>query len=206
MIDGTGAPGAGPLLEGQRPRLGAEPHQATGEPPLCVDLDGTLVAVDTLHYSLLQLVARRPWACGDLPWLAFQGRSHFKKRVSDRICISPDRLPYRPAVLAYVAQERARGRRVVLATAADSRIADAVAEHLRLFDDVLATRPGDNLKGARKRDVIMNRVSVRFDYMGDSMADLPIFAAARLAILVQPSRRLLAAVRRRGIAVHILPL
>ena len=38
------------------------------------------------------------------------------------------------------------------------------------------------------REVVQKGI---FDYMGDSIADLPIFQAARVAILVRPSKRLL---------------
>ena len=30
------------------------------DPPLCVDLDGTLVKIDTLHQALLLLIRRNP--------------------------------------------------------------------------------------------------------------------------------------------------
>jgi hypothetical protein len=43
---------------------------------------------------------------------------------------------------------------------------------------------------ASKKASVLNRGGA-FDYMGDKRADLPLFRAARLALLVRPSKRLL---------------
>jgi phosphoserine phosphatase len=168
----------------------------TAEPALCVDLDGTLTACDTLHHLLGELVRTRPWQCVDLPLHVVAGRARLKERVSDRIGIRADRLPYHPGVLEYLREQHGAGRRLVLATAADHRIADAVAAYLGIFETILATRGGTNLRGARKRDAIRSEIGPDFDYLGDSWADLPVFEAARYSLLVAPSPRLRAAAFR----------
>jgi hypothetical protein len=172
--------------------------------PLCVDLDGTLTPVDTLHHLLGRLAVSRPLACWDLPWWALRGRSQLKAVVSDRIAISPTRLQLRAAVMEYIREQKAAGRTIVLATAADHRIAQAVADHLGVFGMVLATRTGDNLKGQRKLEIIRSKVGSTFDYMGDSMADIPLFRAARHSILVAPSRRLQARVHGLRIPYSVI--
>jgi len=48
-------------------------------------------------------------------------------------------LPFDTELLGYLKAQRALGRRLVLATAADERIALQVANHLQLFDLVLAS-------------------------------------------------------------------
>jgi phosphoserine phosphatase len=58
-----------------------------------------------------------------------------------------DRLPYREPLLSYLRNEREKGRRIVLATAAHESIARAVAAHLGVFDEVIASADGRNLKG-----------------------------------------------------------
>jgi phosphoserine phosphatase len=163
------------------------------EPPLCVDLDGTLTPYDTLHHLLWRLVRSSPWRCVDLPLHAITSRAGFKARVSDRIELRADQLPYRAAVLHYLGDQHAAGRRIVLATAADHRIALAVARHLGFFHHVLATRGSANLRGTIKRDAIRSEIGPDFDYIGDSWVDLPVFQAARYALLVAPPPRLRAA-------------
>ena len=51
----------------------------------------------------------------------------------------PTLLPYRPDVLEFLRSQKQAGRRLILATGSDRRMADAVAAHLGIFDDVLAS-------------------------------------------------------------------
>jgi phosphoserine phosphatase len=84
----------------------------------------------------------------------------------------------------------------VLATAAHRRIAHDVARHLDLFDAVIATDGRHNAKGLGKLAAIQAHLGhTDFDYVGDSMADVPVFRAARRSYLVCPGTALRAAVR-----------
>lgn len=166
------------------------------EPPLCVDLDGTLIAGDTLHLSVRLAARTRPWLLAALPFVLLAGRPALKRFLARRVVPAPATLPWRPGVVDFVRAERRRGRRVLLVTAADRLLAEQVASHLAVFDLVIATDGGPNLKGRRKVEAIRKSLSdSRFDYIGDSMADLPVFRAARRSYLVgaSPSLRLAAA-------------
>lgn len=102
-------------------------------------------------------------------------------------------LRYREDVLAFLRDERRCGRRLILATAANRRVAEAVADHVGLFDAVLASSRDTLLKGERNLHAIRPHAAGPFDYAGDSPADLP-----SRVILVSPSRPLLARVTAAG--------
>ena len=55
--------------------------------PLCIDLDGTLTPVDTLHESLLNLVRRSPMLLLRLPLLLGRGKAALKEAVTARASI-----------------------------------------------------------------------------------------------------------------------
>ena len=172
------------------------PPVSTDPVPLIVDLDGTLIDGDTLHLSLARLVRERPWVAAALPFVVFTGRAQFKRYVSDRVSLPADSLPYRPDVLDFVRRERDASRRIILATAADRRIADAVAAHLALFESVIASDGNHNAKGIGKLESIRAHLGdTDFDYVGDSLADVPVFRAARRSYLVCPGTALRDAVR-----------
>ena len=166
--------------------------------PLIVDLDGTLIDGDTLHISLRLLARTRPWSVPALPFMVLRGRARFKAFVSERVKLDAACLPYRDDVIEFVQRERAAGRRVLLATAASRQIADVVAAHLGLFDGVIASDARHNAKGDGKVESIRGLLGAsEFDYIGDSMPDVPVFKAARKSYLVCPSRALADAVRGR---------
>ena len=150
---------------------------------LCVDLDGTLLKGDTLIYSVRKLALRKPWLLPLLPWWLRRGKAHMKARIADHSRPAVESLPYDTCLLEWVRSE-ARMRHVVLATAADYRIAQAVAAHLGCFHDVLATN-GVNLSGPRKAAALTQRFGEGgFDYAGNAPEDLAVWARARGAIVV----------------------
>ena len=156
--------------------------------PLCIDLDGTLVKLDTLHQAICLLVRRNPTALLSLPRWIRQGRAFTKNEVAKRITLHVEHLPYNTALLDYLRAEKKVGRRIILVTAANYRTAEAVASHIGLFDDVLASTAKHNLFSEAKRDALVQRFII-FDYAGDSISDLPVWQAARQKILVNPSHQ-----------------
>src|SRR5262245_47130940 len=167
-----------------------------GRPPLVVDLDGTLTPTDTLIESLVKVVKQSPLNVLRIAaWLA-KGRAGFKDSVAARVSISAEQLPYRDALLAYLREERKRGRKIVLATAAHQSIAQAVSSHLGLFDEVLATDSGRNLKGEAKLDALRKKVGSEFVYAGDSDADIAVWKGSKGAVLVGVSPATADSVRR----------
>jgi 4-hydroxybenzoate polyprenyltransferase len=156
--------------------------------PLCVDLDGTLVTTDTLAESVMRLLRRAPWAIVRLLTLV-ASPVRFKTRVAGGVQLDPEKLPYRGELVSALRACREQGRSVVLATAAHRSIAEGVAGHLGIFDAVHASDATRNLKSASKRDVLVAAYGKNgFDYVGDSTADIAIFAAANRGYLIGASR------------------
>ncbi|UUP16053.1 UbiA family prenyltransferase [Nitratireductor thuwali] len=157
--------------------------------PLAVDLDGTLIAADLLWESLFLLIRKRPLCLFLLPLWLMKGRAHLKCRIAERIDFDPAALPYRAELLAKLQEEKAAGRYIVLATASPRLLAEKVAAHLGVFDQVLCTDPHCNMASVTKRDALVAAFGDGgFDYAGNSKADLKVFEAARQAVVVAPDR------------------
>lgn len=166
--------------------------------PLVVDLDGTLIHTDMLHESALRLFKKRPWDVVRLPvWLA-AGKASLKQKLAAGVHVDPATLPYNLSLLAWLKDQRAAGRPLVLCTASDTRIAQSIADHLGLFDQVIASDGHINLAGPRKAQALSQRFGEGgFDYVGNSHADLAVWAVARRAIVVNASGSLSRLVRER---------
>ena len=156
--------------------------------PLCVDLDGTLTKVDTLHQALFLLLRRQPMSL--FRWLGWlkKGKAYFKEEVSKRIELDVTALPYHQPFLEYLHAEKKAGRTLVLATAANHRTAQAVAKHIDLFDAVFSSDATTNLRGIQKRDLLQKKYTT-FDYAGNDASDFPLWEVAKKRILVNPSRK-----------------
>jgi 4-hydroxybenzoate polyprenyltransferase/phosphoserine phosphatase len=159
--------------------------------PLVVDLDGTLLRVDVLHEDVSAFALHRPWQAWRLvPW-ALQGPLELKQNVARSAHFEPETLPYNEEVLAWLREQKQSGRRLVLATASLDKRANAVAEHLGIFDDVIASGDGTNMKSARKRDALTQRFGEQgYDYIGNHHDDIEVWSGAREAHVVANSPRI----------------
>jgi 4-hydroxybenzoate polyprenyltransferase len=158
--------------------------QLAAEVPLIVDLDGTLIKVDSLHEALVQVSSRKPLDALRAVLKLRGGIAAFKAVIADHAQPDIETLPLNEAVLEVIKQARSEGRRVYLATAADRRFAEAVSSTLGLFDGVFASECGINLKGRAKADRLVKAFGAhRFDYIGNEAADIPVWRAARTALV-----------------------
>ena len=178
------------------------PVVVQAERPLCVDLDGTLVKSDTLVDSLMVLARRHPIAFFQTPLWILKGKAHFKSQLASRVTLDAAHLPYNRPLLEYLRQEHASGRKLYLATGADSVLAHKIAAHLGIFDDVMASDGRLNLTGNNKLQHIERRFQTQgFDYIGNAMPDLPILQGAQQAMLANPVSGLNHALHRRNVTV-----
>ena len=167
--------------------------------PLCVDLDGTLVKSDTLHDSLLVLLRTRPSKVPQLFLKLLRGKAAFKAFVIDLVAPDVAHLPYNRKLLQFLKSEHGRGREIYLATGADRRLAERIAEHLGIFTGVLGSDGEVNLTGNRKLDHLRSHLKERFSYIGNATPDLPLLAEAVEPMVANPGRAMRAVMRGRGI-------
>ena len=174
-------------------------------PVLVVDLDGTLIRSDTLYECFWAGMAEN-WttvftACSGLA----NGRATLKRKLERNAQLSADQLPYNQVVLDYIHNWREAGGRAVLVTAADEALAGKIATHLGLFDEAHGSDGETNLKAERKAEFLKSRYGDKgFAYIGDSTADLPVWAEAGRAITVDAPPGLRRKVQALGVETEDL--
>lgn len=152
--------------------------------PLFVDLDGTLIKTDLLVESFIGLVKRHPLLALQAPLWLLRGKAYLKHRIAEQIALDPAVLPYHIEFLDYLKAQREAGRELYLATASNTRYADAVSSHLGIFQGVLASDHNRNLSGRTKLHAIREHSPEGFAYAGNDHVDEAIWASSRSAILV----------------------
>lgn len=159
------------------------------EKVIAVDLDGTLIHTDTLHESIVGLVHKKPlYLFLMMTWLA-KGRAMLKAKIASHFDLDVKMLPYNQPLIDWLKEKRSDGKKIILCSAANKNIANAVADHLQLFDEVIASDATTNLKSANKRIVLEKKFGKKgYDYVGNSNADIKVWAGASHAIVVNASR------------------
>jgi 4-hydroxybenzoate polyprenyltransferase len=189
--EGTGGV---PIAGGEQPKPGLL--------PIVVDLDGAVVKTDLLAESLLALLRKRPLCLFLLPlWMA-RGKVRFREEVARQVALDVSVLPWRNGFLNYLIRKRAEGQSLILFTGGDVRVAWQVADHLKIFDEVMARDGRNGLSAASKRNLLVSRFGEKgFDYAADGCGtreDLAVWASARKAILVNPRARARSAAAQAG--------
>jgi len=161
--------------------------------PLCVDLDGTLINTDMLYESTLFMLKKNPLSVLIIPFiLIFNGKAFLKRFISNKFIFDPAVLPFNLEFVRFLHHQHAMGRQLILCTASDYLIANAIAKNLGIFAEIMATDGSVNLEGKRKAEALVRRFGEKgFDYAGNSGADLEIWLHSRNAIVVNGSRGLL---------------
>jgi len=174
--------------------------EAAAEKPLCVDLDGTLVKSDTLVDSLLVMARTRPLLLLRLPERLIHGKAAFKAFVTSQVELDVAHLPYNRKLLLFLQNESLKGRKLLLATGADLRLAQRVASHLGIFNGALGSDGDVNLTGSRKLTTLQSQFGEHgFAYIGNGTADLPLLTHAAETMVANPSLRLRTRMRKLGI-------
>ncbi len=163
--------------------------RAVGGPiPLCIDLDGTFIRSDLLLEGVLRLIRYRPLLALRLPFWLLDGKANLKSRVAGALPESIAPPPVNAELAAWMGEEQAGGRPVLLVTASHSEALGSV-RGLFPFDEIIASDHFTNLKGETKAALLVERFGERgFDYAGDSSADHAVWRRARKAVLVFHSR------------------
>jgi 4-hydroxybenzoate polyprenyltransferase len=183
-----------------------EIQQASSQPIIAVDLDGTLTLTDTLHESAAQLVRDNPLYLFVLPFWLMGGKAQLKAKVAERVELDVSILPYNQDLIDYLKEQKAAGSKLVLCTATNERIARSVAQYLPIFDDVMASDQNTNIKSATKRKALDDKFGLKgYDYAGNSSDDIAVWQGARHAIVVNASAAVLDKAKTAANVIKIFP-
>jgi 4-hydroxybenzoate polyprenyltransferase len=181
-------------------------NNVTAPLPLVIDLDGTLIHTDLLQESALQLLRHRPLSAFGLPLWLMRGKAALKQEIADRTNIDVSCLPYNAPLLQWLHNQREAGRRLVLATASNIKFAQAVADHLGIFDAVWASDATTSLGGEAKRARLVAEFGERgYCYAGNATPDLKVWRDAAAAVVVNASASLLKRANALTTVEHVEP-
>ncbi len=165
---------------------------------ICVDLDGTLIRTDLLLECAVRALKADPFLLLRMPAWILRGKAYLKKRMAEYATPDVTRLPYNKDLVQWLKRKKSEGAKIVLATAAWGGLAKRVADHLGIFDEIVATSEDVNLSGYAKAQKLVDRYgNGRFTYIGDSKKDIPVWRVSGKALTVAD---------RQGVIQHAVPM
>ena len=158
--------------------------------PLAVDLDGTLIFTDMSRVTFRRVVLPRFWL---IPWMFFLDltgkRAKWKRILGRKLKFDPAELEYNEPFLAWLKEQKASGREVILCTASEISVARKIADYVGIFDDVMGSDGITNLRMEAKGKALAERYGKgQFAYAGNSSHDLKTWPYAGEVIVVNASQ------------------
>lgn len=173
--------------------------------PLVVDLDGTLIHTDMLHESAIRLLRDNPQFVLAIPYWLSRGKAFLKQKLAHHGNCDITSLPFNHQLIDWLQSQKDLGRKLVLCTATDMSIAKIIADHLKLFDDVIASDGIQNLTGKNKANALVEKYGENgFDYVGNSSVDLLVWEKAKQGVVVNGSSKLVRQARLVTEIEHVI--
>ena len=167
--------------------------------PLCVDLDGTLIFDDVSQKAfkiLLKEFRFKDLFCVFLGLL--KGIAAAKHEIASCIDLNPADLKYNESFLEFLKEEKSRGRKIFLATGANEKYANLVADYLGIFEKVFASSSSKNLIAEQKAKCLSEEFG-EFAYAGNSMSDIAVWKRSAECIVVAPFKGVISALKTEKI-------
>lgn len=156
--------------------------------PLAVDLDGTLLKKDSTNWLLSHMASRHPLVFTSLIFSKLGlGLAAFKWALYS-FKQPPADLELNAALVEWLKTQKATGRPLILVSASPSFFVQSQAARLPgLFDDVIGSSESENLRAKAKANYLCDQYGFgNFDYVGNSVADVPVWKASHSAYNVNP--------------------
>jgi 4-hydroxybenzoate polyprenyltransferase len=175
------------------------PPTETRSLPLVVDLDGTLIANDILWETASQFLSHHPTRVGRMLGWFRRGKAFAKRRLWEATDLDVTTLNYHAVMIEWLRAERAGGRTLVLASAADNQALSAINEHLDLFDVLIGSDGSTNLRSESKAEALTRLYGEGgFEYVGNSDHDMAVWRRSAVAHVATANRSI--EKKARGVA------
>ena len=172
--------------------------QLKSQRKIVVDLDGTLIQTDILVENLFAFLRLHPFRVFSLFIWLLRGKAYFKKSLAAAVIPDVAFLPYNKDLLSWLTLQKRNGAILILATASNIEIAYKIAEHLAIFDEVFGSK-NVNLASGNKSDLLNAKYqSQKYEYVGNSKADIAVWKTASNIHVVNPELGVLTAVNKIG--------
>jgi len=156
--------------------------------PLVVDVDGSLLRTDMLFESFWNALGRHPIATFLALLFNFHRRARLKQKLAALSDLDFSLMPLNDLVVEEVNRARAEGRPIYLASGGDEALVGALAKETKLADHFFASNGVLDMTSNHKAATLVRWFGAGgYSYIGDRMADVPVWSDADHAYIVGDS-------------------
>lgn len=153
---------------------------------LAVDLDHCLIDTDMVYLGLKQIILTKIYILPYLLYLRlFRGKTYAKKLLYKTTNFDVSKLPFNEDLIKYIQKEKDKYDHVILISGSYYEYVKAIFDYYHIFDSYAGTDLDLNMISLNKVKYLnQNFNNPVFDYIGDSIKDLPIWELSRRVLVV----------------------
>jgi len=161
--------------------------------PLFVDLDGTLIKEDLSDLAFWKMVKNNPIKIFfHLFLFLFLGKAYLKEKISKEFIVPINNLNFNTECIEFIKKSKNQHRFVYLISGSHQCLVKQINNHLNLFNEVFGTSDNYNMVGINKVKFINEKLKFyKFDYVGNSRKDLPIWEYTKKIIYTNADKYLI---------------
>ena len=161
--------------------------------PLFVDLDGTVIKEDIGQLALKKHISNNFFnIIGILFRFLMFGKPNVKFHVSKDYNINFDEIHFNKSCLDFIETAKKSDRKVYLISGSHELAIKKITDKLNIFDGVYGTTKNYNMISLNKVKFIHQNLGIlKFDYIGNSHQDLPVWEYSENVIYTNVDGRLL---------------
>ena len=159
---------------------------------LFVDLDGTLIKEDLSDLAFAYSLKNYPFKTLFYLFIfLFKGKPYLKNKISEKFEIPFEKLTYNKAAFDFIRDVKNRHRVVYLISGSHQILVDQMGKYLNIFFESFGTRGNFNMVGNNKVRFIKENLNIHdFNYLGNSIKDMPIWENTGKIIFTNVSHKL----------------
>jgi len=168
---------------------------------LFVDLDGTIIKEDLSDLAFWRSIKYHPFkTMFYLLVFLIKGKPYLKEKISKNFDIPFNNLTFNKSVLDFIKEAKNRQKVIYLISGSHQILVDQMAKHLNIFFESIGTRDSFNMVGSNKIKYIKEKLNIHdFDYIGNSIKDMPIWEYTGYIIFTNISKTLRKSILRKKI-------
>jgi 4-hydroxybenzoate polyprenyltransferase/phosphoserine phosphatase len=180
-------------------------HEQLPAVPLVVDVDGTLLRTDLLYESFWAALGQHFLHTLWVTLKCWTSPARLKRQLLTIAIPDVELLPVRKAIQDIIQKAQNGGQPVVLVSGSDQSLVDKLAAKLGLHGEHFGSDGQTNLTGKNKASLLLKQFGAqKYDYAGNSNADLPAWQSARGIVAVAPGRWLMRHLSSFGKPLNII--
>lgn len=155
------------------------------EKVLIVDMDNSILKTDLFYEMLFKFLKSNLFNIFKLIYLLVRtNKLYLKNYLANLYPLDISKIPINESVYSWIKNNKKKYTKVILCSGSPFSLVRKIANQIKIIDDCYGSTEKINLIGINKVEFLREKGIINFDYIGDSIRDIPLWKNCDKKIIV----------------------